>query len=44
MIAAKWVGPIMGKYFKRDRFIRKIENKKAFGITSPLITNPDGSK
>ena len=25
-------------------FIRKIENKKAFGITSPLITNPDGSK
>ena len=25
-------------------FIRKINNKKAFGITSPLITNPDGSK
>ncbi len=25
-------------------FIRKIENKKAFGITSPLITNSDGSK
>jgi len=25
-------------------FIRKIKNKKAFGITSPLITNPDGSK
>ena len=25
-------------------FIRKINNKKAFGITSPLITNSDGSK
>ena len=25
-------------------FIRKINNNKAFGITSPLITNSDGSK
>ena len=25
-------------------FIRKINNNKAFGITSPLITNADGSK
>ena len=24
--------------------IRKISKEKAFGITSPLITNPDGSK
>ena len=24
--------------------IRRINNKKAFGITSPLITNSDGSK
>ena len=34
----------MGNILSCIDFIRKINNHKAFGITSPLITNADGSK
>ena len=34
----------MGNILSGIDLIRKINKKEAFGITSPLITNSDGSK
>ena len=45
IVIYKWVVLINGEILLSGiDLIRKINNKKAFAITSPLITNNDGTK